>query len=302
MPVEIQTQGYLFLPRMTFTVDSHTILGEDEAEETNSVEGTEEESLVPSTPDTDAPSAYIPHNFLHDLESLWWIGEHALFSSVPASGKVPRIDQQVSSYKILFPHSSGGSNTRTTFLSTHQVHARHIAFLPAQYAKAAKALSKARMFLESHYTRLEAEPNFPNVEHSKFAPIYDLSSYFTSAHNLMYKDNTTLITSHDDYLRLHVRPDYDSDQEVMEDTSQVAQLTGTVCGQEEENEEFPAVALSQDPPPPDGHEDEEDLADIREDNKVRRSSLSQTGHTERPDQELRAHNVPNTHGKRPAHG
>ncbi|KAK0211957.1 hypothetical protein IW262DRAFT_344149 [Armillaria fumosa] len=299
MPAEIQTQSYLFLPRIVF---SHTIFGEDEAEGTNSAEGTKEESLVPSMPDTEAPSAYIPHNFLHDLESLWWIGEHALFSSVPAYGKVPHIEQQVSSYKMLFPHYSGGTNARTMFLSTNQVHARHIAYLPVQYAKAARALSEARMFLECHYTRLESEPHFPNVEHSEFAPIYNLGSYFALAYNVMYKNNTTLAMSHDDYLCLRGRPDYYSDQELMEDDSQVAKLTGTVCGLEEENKELPAVMLSQDPPPPDGHEDEEDLADIHEDNKAQHSSLSQTGHTERPDKELRTHNVPNAHGKRPALG
>ncbi|KAK0470890.1 hypothetical protein IW261DRAFT_1671976 [Armillaria novae-zelandiae] len=303
MPVEIQTQTYLFLPRIKFIgnprmqeADYNTMFGEDDAE------GTKEESLVPSMPDTKTPSAYIPHNFLHDLESLWWIGEHALFSSVPASGKVPHVEQQVSSYKVLFPHSSGGSNARTMFLSTDQVHARRIADLPVQYAKAARALSEARNFLEIHYTRLESEAIFPNVEHSEFAPIYKLGSYFRIAYNDMYKNDTTLAALHDDYLRLRGRPDYDSDQELMEDNLQVAKLTGTVCGQEEENEEFPAVVLSQDPPPPDEHEDEEDLADIHEANKARRSSLLQISHTERPDKELRAHNVPNTHGKRPAYG
>ncbi|KAK0186267.1 hypothetical protein F5146DRAFT_1142584 [Armillaria mellea] len=232
-------------------VDYYTIFGKDEAEGMNSTKRIKDSSLVSSTSDTKAPSAYIPHNFLHDLESLWCIGEHGLFFSVPASRKVPHIEQQVLSYKILFLHSSGGSNTHTIFLSIHQVHAWHIAYLLPQYAKAARALSEARMFLEGHYTHLEAEPNFSSIEHAEFTLIYGLGSYFTIAHEVMYKDETTLTTSHDDYPHLQGQPDYDLDQELMENTLQVAKLTGTVCGQEEENEEFHAIMLSQNPLPSD---------------------------------------------------
>ncbi|KAK0199613.1 hypothetical protein DFS33DRAFT_177630 [Desarmillaria ectypa] len=146
MPAEIQTQTYLFLPRMQCTVNWYTqeenndiIFGEAEAEGmTKPAEGTSNSSA----PENQAPSAYIPHNFLHDLESLWWIGEHALFSSVPASGKVPHLQQQISSYNNLFPHSSSGSNTSTLFLSTNHVHAGHITNLPDLYILVTRVLSE----------------------------------------------------------------------------------------------------------------------------------------------------------------
>ncbi|KAK0433467.1 hypothetical protein EV421DRAFT_1718641 [Armillaria borealis] len=212
MPVEIQAETYF------------------------SVEGTKDDSAALE----DQASYYIPHNFLHDLESLWWIGEHALFSSVPASGKVPYLQRQITSYKNLFPHSSAGNNSRTMFLSNKDVHDRHIANLPREYTNAAKALSNARRFLKNQYLCLEANPDFPHVERLDFAPIYGLRSYFESAEKHIYIYETIPLTSHNDYPRLPS----DSDQELMDDISQVAKLTGRVLGPEVNDQEGNAGLVS----------------------------------------------------------
>ncbi|PBK71530.1 hypothetical protein ARMSODRAFT_1002646 [Armillaria solidipes] len=297
MPVEIQAETYLFLPMNQPVVDwnmdeayEDIIFGEPEAErKTSSAEGTKDDSAALE----DQASYYIPHNFLHDLESLWWIGEHALFSSVPASGKVPYLQRQITSYKNLFPHSSAGNNSRTMFLSNKDVHDRHIANLPREYTNAAKALSNARRFLENQYLRLEANPDFPHVERSDFAPIYGLRSYFESAEKLIYIYETMPLTSHSDYPRLPS----DCDQELMDDISQVAKLTGSVPGPEVKNQEVYTGPVSQYAPAPDVFEDE---AGVAEGNKARYSFVPQAGRIERPNLEFRTHDVPNKNGKRMA--
>ncbi|SJL08615.1 uncharacterized protein ARMOST_11982 [Armillaria ostoyae] len=297
MPVQIQAETYLFLPLNQPVVDwnmdeayEDIIFDEPEAErKTNSVEGTKDDSAALE----DQASYYIPHNFLHDLESLWWIGEYALFSSVPASGKVPYLQRQITSYKNLFPHSSAGNNSRTMFLSNKDVHDLHIANLPREYTNAAKALSNARRFLKNQYLCLEANPDFPHVERSDFAPIYGLRSYFESAEKLIYIYETIPLTSHSDYPRLPS----DCDQELMDDVSQVAKLTGRVLGPEVNDQEGNAGLVSQYASARDVFEDE---AGVAEGNKARYSFVPQTGRIERPNLEFRTHDVPNKNGKRMA--
>ncbi|KAK0443347.1 uncharacterized protein EV420DRAFT_1277980 [Desarmillaria tabescens] len=267
---------------------ANRIFGKPKAEGmANLAEGTDDSPLL----DDQILFTCIPHNFLHDLESLWWIGEHALLSSVPASGKVTRQQYQISSYKSLFPHSSAGSNSRTMFLLNKEAHDRHIGNLPTEYTHAAEALSKARRFLKNQYLRLEANLDFPHVEHSEFAPIYGLRSFFKSAKKRMYIYETTPLAWHRPFRS-------DSTQELAGDISKVAEVTGSVLDQEIENEEVSTAPINQVPSLPDLHEDEEDLDDIYEDNKARRLSLSQTSSSERPDVEMKTRNVPNEHGKR----
>ncbi|PBK69868.1 hypothetical protein ARMSODRAFT_956676 [Armillaria solidipes] len=93
MAVEVQATDYIFLPR---------------------------QPLLPGLDDHTVRRARPPflHNYLHDIESLFWIGFHALFSSVPAiysRGQLAQRDQQRELFNDLFPHRLEGSHERRHF-------------------------------------------------------------------------------------------------------------------------------------------------------------------------------------------
>lgn len=58
----------------------------------------------------------IPHNYLHDLESLWWIAIWTSLRIVPVDATAEDIKNIQILFLNIFPNSASGSNSRLDFL------------------------------------------------------------------------------------------------------------------------------------------------------------------------------------------
>ncbi len=123
-------------------------------------------------PDAEKKGPLFLHNYLHDIESLFWIGSHALFSTVPAKYLRDRLterDKQRDLFNVFFPHYLEGSSQRRLFFQ----HARYLnaeEVLPTEYKNTLQWLLRLRRVLVHHYGRVENLPDFPQHEH--FSQVY----------------------------------------------------------------------------------------------------------------------------------
>lgn len=83
----------------------------------------QEDSDVPDGPPVDEDSqpeleANIPHNYLHDVESVWWIAIWTALRIVPMGTTVDQMKTMRRLFTSIFPNSAGGSIPRMIFLLT----------------------------------------------------------------------------------------------------------------------------------------------------------------------------------------
>ncbi|KAK0190707.1 hypothetical protein F5146DRAFT_1000692 [Armillaria mellea] len=172
MAVEVQDAAYLFLRRSpTFPVNStYTLPGPDQ---------------VPFV-----------HNYLHDIESLFWIGFHGLFSTVPAKYSRDEVDQRANQrtlFNSLFPHRLDGSTSRRHFFALSLLHQETVKALPTEYHPVLAVLFFIHNGLVSNYGQLENLEGFP--QHEQFNQIYGterlgLSTPFADAVKNAYDGDT----------------------------------------------------------------------------------------------------------------
>ncbi|KAG7449398.1 uncharacterized protein BT62DRAFT_929364 [Guyanagaster necrorhizus] len=107
------------------------------------------------------------HNYLHDIESLFWIGFHSLFSTTPAiytKKELAQRDRQRQLFNAFFPHClEGGFDRRHLFQFAEFQDTKEA--LPAEYRPSIKWLIHIRFILAYHYDKVENLPDFPRHEH-----------------------------------------------------------------------------------------------------------------------------------------
>ncbi|TCD65719.1 hypothetical protein EIP91_002295 [Steccherinum ochraceum] len=107
------------------------------------------------------PKANFLHNYLHDLEGLWWIAMWLLFHTLPhsLSEKITGSDQEKSQAEVaadvLFNIGISGSTARASlFIDEWDVHTT-TDYLPSEYEGALAYLDNIRVALADAYTALE---------------------------------------------------------------------------------------------------------------------------------------------------
>ncbi|KAK0230527.1 hypothetical protein IW262DRAFT_1523034, partial [Armillaria fumosa] len=158
---------------------------------------------LPWAPSTMCPAPVFAH-YLHDIESLFWIGLHSLFSTIPTTylQDLPeRRDKQYKLYNSFFPHYLPGCSERrrfiqrTDFQTTEEV-------LPDEYRDTMRRLLRIPYVLAYDYRQVENIPHFPRQEH--FDNVYgtdqpknDVFLAFEAVMNVAYNGETKLLLPHD---------------------------------------------------------------------------------------------------------
>ncbi|KAK0486226.1 hypothetical protein IW261DRAFT_1416033 [Armillaria novae-zelandiae] len=124
---------------------------------------------------TQKSRASIPfiHNYLHDVESLFWIGFHALFSTVPAKYSkddlAQRLDQRTL-FNAFFPHRLEGSVHRSHFFEHGVLKDGVMGALPTEYRSSAELILSIHQDLSDYYYKVENLTGFP--QHEQFKQVY----------------------------------------------------------------------------------------------------------------------------------
>lgn len=122
----------------------------------------------------------IPHNYLHDIESVWWIAIWTALRIVPMNATVDGVKTMRSLFTTIFPNSAGGSTPRTDFLlgpyptieTTPQYRA---------HWEMSQAILRAHKLLMDHYMDFERKGK-DFVMQNRFSTIYDLvATHFKTA-------------------------------------------------------------------------------------------------------------------------
>ncbi|KAK0232688.1 hypothetical protein IW262DRAFT_1303335 [Armillaria fumosa] len=168
MATEVQWKKYLFKPPKTAD-NSDTDSELDSIDRGNPFSN---QQTVPVTP--------FLHNFYHDVESLWWIGVHSLFTTEPSMVERDQNAQrnQRERFDALFPHHAEGSVVRLEFLK-NPVDADIIECLPGEFLPVARVLDIIRGSLVTAYTSAEARKDFPLYDH--FAKLFKEGSRLEKA-------------------------------------------------------------------------------------------------------------------------
>lgn len=132
-------------------------------------------------------------NFLHNMESVWWILVYLLFSTFPAAHPIDKVTDQARTYANIFSPFLNGSSERHNFLAAiHYREKKCISRLPKEFLSEAMALSKVGRKLIQHYERLEGLAGFPD-SYEAFASIYYLTASFEEASLLAYDGATVCL-------------------------------------------------------------------------------------------------------------
>ncbi|KAK0491267.1 hypothetical protein IW261DRAFT_1436697 [Armillaria novae-zelandiae] len=168
MAVEVQDAAYLFLHKSPTPIanSTYTLSGPDQ---------------VPFI-----------HNYLHDIESLFWIGFHALFSTAPAKYSKASLSERVEQrtlFNAFFPHRLEGSAQRRHFFALSRHHEETVKAIPTEYHPVLAVLFFIRNTLVSNYAMLEIFGGFP--QHDQFKQVYGkLSTPFADAAKNAYDGDT----------------------------------------------------------------------------------------------------------------
>ena len=168
MPVEISRQRYLFAK-----------LSKDTAEGKGLDDYMQRQVDKKENPRTDDTPKGIYYNYIHDLESVWWIAVWALFNFEKKDIGANEIDswsakQRKLNKDILFPGTVGNQD-RIEFLSMRKKYAKKTKCLPEYFANLPTTLGTiAEAIIELYQSK---ELNYQVDESNKEGPIlWDESS------------------------------------------------------------------------------------------------------------------------------
>ena len=121
------------------------------------------------------------HNYLHDVEGLWWIMMYSLFSTRPALEAAPSPDdlkKRIAARNALFPLSLTESAVREHFMSNQAVKEKYLLTLPKSYLPLAQDMTNACWELVDQYANVRAM----NFNHDSFKDVYSkLRPFFEGA-------------------------------------------------------------------------------------------------------------------------
>ena len=126
------------------------------------------------------------HNYLHDVEGLFWIAAWLLFYTYPASrlldaSNLKRVKEQLETAERIFPGTLHGSTHRTSFLWFSQSFTDDTQCLPEEYTFLKSVVSHVRYNLTKLYKAME-DPLSNAFDKKLFGCVYDvLSSTFLQA-------------------------------------------------------------------------------------------------------------------------
>ncbi|KAK0461953.1 uncharacterized protein EV420DRAFT_1330968 [Desarmillaria tabescens] len=140
------------------------------------------------------------HNYLHHVESLFWVGLHALFSTIPTTYSEMHLTEcgpQRQLFNSIFPHRlDGGLGRRHLFIEGDFQNAEDV--LPVEYRPALEEFSCLGNALVNKYVAAYNKPNFP--QHENFDSVYatgdpddDLFSLFQAVADAAYNGDTQLL-------------------------------------------------------------------------------------------------------------
>ena len=168
MSVEISRQSYLFAKLSKDT---------DEGKDSDDYERRQVDKE--KNPRTDDTPEGIYYNYIHDLESVWWIAVWALFNFEKKDIGANEIDSQAAKQRklnkdILFPGTVGNQD-RIEFLSMRKKYAKKTKCLPEYFANLPTTLGTiAEAIIELYQSK---ELNYQVDESNKEGPIlWDESS------------------------------------------------------------------------------------------------------------------------------
>ncbi|THH28680.1 hypothetical protein EUX98_g5509 [Antrodiella citrinella] len=143
------------------------------------------------------------HNYLHDIEGIWWIAIWILFYTIPlavASSTINTASKlpQEAVADELFPDNLHGSSQRTSFFTSFDAIEENIDLLPRDYKPVMLLMIQAHRVLVNMYQQIE-DPAFPEriFQHDAFSSIYpQIIFIFGSAARAAREQNAVFISDH----------------------------------------------------------------------------------------------------------
>ncbi|EEB91237.1 hypothetical protein MPER_10437, partial [Moniliophthora perniciosa FA553] len=145
---EVELGGYLFQPDPAMPIDAQSVMYQGSGNTT--------------TTQFSLPIVPFRFNYLHDLESVWWIMAYFVFSKIPTGTKLSdeQFTVQRDTRKLIFPHPYT-SLKREKFLTNALERNSHLAILVNDFANAGGLVRTMGNFLCMQYRAVEAMPDFP---------------------------------------------------------------------------------------------------------------------------------------------
>ncbi|KAL0065214.1 hypothetical protein AAF712_007725 [Marasmius tenuissimus] len=169
MALEVQADDYLF--------DGLSAQSDPEDSSDEGVDSSDEE-FADSGEDTRSPSE-VPflHNYLHDVEGIWWIMIYNLYSTQPSNPKHQLSDSgrliRIETANGIFPPTISSNADREHFVTMNRRYAACTKTLPTEFRALGKAMNKVRGILQKSYRSLE-NPSLERVLiHDNYRGIHD---------------------------------------------------------------------------------------------------------------------------------
>ncbi|ESK84231.1 hypothetical protein Moror_11083 [Moniliophthora roreri MCA 2997] len=145
---EVERGNYLFRPNHTMPIAAQSLLHRILANQTKT-------QLAPTVP--------FRLNYLHDLESVWWIMVFFLFTRIPANAIISHEQLQVQrdTCKLIFPHPFTSQRRQEFFTNSTVERDSHMAILSSEFQGACMIVQAMADFLRMQYGAVEAMPDFP---------------------------------------------------------------------------------------------------------------------------------------------
>ncbi|KAJ8083327.1 hypothetical protein PM082_009199 [Marasmius tenuissimus] len=134
--------------------------------------------------DTSGQGPQFLHNYLHDVEGLWWIMMYSLFSTGPASETLPSpegLNDRMAKRDQLFPALITDSVIRRDFMTNVKIRQRYVSTLPQPYQALAANMAEALVQLVKLYWSADRDV----LNHASFKDTYrTLLPFFAKAKEL----------------------------------------------------------------------------------------------------------------------
>ncbi|KAK1229993.1 hypothetical protein PQX77_006935 [Marasmius sp. AFHP31] len=122
------------------------------------------------------------HNYLHDIEGIWWILTHNLYTTVPTNPKEKASEGQrqqcINTANSIFPPSVGGGRERNLFVRYEYYWGECKRVLPSEYQDLADVSGEALDALLRYYRSVE-DPTQRVLAHENYRGVYDeMIQYF----------------------------------------------------------------------------------------------------------------------------
>lgn len=174
MPIEILDGVYHFRPERTLEAVNLSDL----------VENFKQSQALPRK------HKVVRHNYLHDLESLWWIALYGLLTTVPTYAlKTEDINKRLE-YAVAFFRNQLECSVERRGLLTHEEELKELN-LPSGYKPVLPFIQTAGVVLMQAYRRFEEE--LETYDSSKFARThFDMQALFVQASSVATRSTTEL--------------------------------------------------------------------------------------------------------------